>query len=215
MQEQEKINLPENEGDAQCVSGDGISGGAPDEEQCMTLSSAWEFLSFSFRYPGTELIDAIMSGEWAAAANELAEALELDLPEDWDSGLDLSTFGPELANPSFESRADTSAETRQQKEALHRLRAEATRLFIGSPDPAVSPYEGIWRAKDDSVMPLLFVNPHSMDVERFMKSCGIVKPEGVNEPLDHISTECEFMECLCLVRTGQLPEMAALNPPEG
>ncbi|MEI3231974.1 MAG: molecular chaperone TorD family protein [Gordonibacter pamelaeae] len=63
---------------------------------------------------------------------------------------------------------------------------------MGAPEPAVSPYEGVWRAADDGVQALLFVNPHSMEVERFMRACGLGRPEGTNEPLDHVATECEL-----------------------
>ena len=52
---------------------------------------------------------------------------------------------------------------------FHRLRTEATRLFVGAPNPVASPYEGVWRAEDDGVQPLLFVNPHSMDVDANFK----------------------------------------------
>ena len=45
-------------------------------------------------------------------------------------------------------------------------------------------YEGVWAAEADGVQPLLFVNPRSMEVERFMRSCGLGRPEGTNEPLD-------------------------------
>ena len=72
----------------------------------------------------------------------------------------------------------------------------------------VSPYEGVWRAADDGVQALLFVNPHSMEVERFMRSCGLGRPEGTNEPLDHVATECELLEHLALRAAGA-------EPPEG
>ncbi|MVN62794.1 TorD/DmsD family molecular chaperone, partial [Gordonibacter urolithinfaciens] len=85
------------------------------------------------------------------------------------------------------------------------LRPEATRLFVGAPEPAVSPYEGVWRAADDGVQALLFVNPHSMEVERFMRGCGLGRPEGTNEPLDHVATECELMEHLALRAAGAEP----------
>lgn len=83
-------------------------------------------------------------------------------------------------------------------ELKHALRAEATRLFVGAPEPLCSPYEGVWRAADDGVQALLFVNPHSMDVERFCKACGLGRPEGTNEPLDHVATEFELLEYLAL-----------------
>ena len=142
-------------------------------------ATTWELLALSFRYPDEVLAGAVASGEWADAAGEVAGALGLSLPE------------------SFE--ADARAAVGEELEALlHALRAEATHLFVGAPDPVCSPYEGVWRAADDGVQALLFVNPHSMDVERFMKSCGLGRPEGTNEPLDHVSTECELLEHLSL-----------------
>ena len=142
-------------------------------------ATAWELAALSFRYPGPELEGAVASGEWAEAAREIVGALGLALPEGFGAG--------------------ASAEG---------LRPEATRLFVGAPEPAVSPYEGVWRAADDGVQALLFVNPHSMEVERFMRACGLGRPEGTNEPLDHVATECELMEHLALRAAGA-------EPPEG
>ena len=150
-------------------------------------AAAWELAALSFRYPGAELAGAVVSGEWADAAREIAGALGLALPEGLGEGLS-GRSGPE--------------------DALHALRPEATRLFVGAPEPAVSPYEGVWRAADDGVQVLLFVNPHSMEVERFMRSCGLGRPEGTNEPLDHVATECELLEHLALRAAGA-------EPPEG
>ena len=150
-----------------------------DEIDWATRATAWELAALSFRYPGPELEGAVASGEWAEAAREIAGALGLALPEGFGAG--------------------ASAEG---------LRPEATRLFVGAPEPAVSPYEGVWRAADDGVQALLFVNPHSMEVERFMRACGLGRPEGTNEPLDHVATECELMEHLALRAAGA-------EPPEG
>ena len=150
-----------------------------DEIDWAARATAWELAALSFRYPGPELEGAVASGEWAEAAREIAGALGLALPEGFGAG--------------------ASAEG---------LRPEATRLFVGAPEPAVSPYEGVWRAADDGVQALLFVNPHSMEVERFMRACGLGRPEGTNEPLDHVATECELMEHLALRAAGA-------EPPEG
>ena len=150
-----------------------------DEIDWAAKATAWELAALSFRYPGPELEGAVASGEWAEAAREIAGALGLALPEGFGAG--------------------ASAEG---------LRPEATRLFVGAPEPAVSPYEGVWRAADDGVQALLFVNPHSMGVERFMRACGLGRPEGTNEPLDHVATECELMEHLALRAAGA-------EPPEG
>ena len=147
-----------------------------DEIDWAARATAWELAALSFRYPGPELEGAVASGEWAEAAREIAGALGLALPEGFGAG--------------------ASAEG---------LRPEATRLFVGAPEPAVSPYEGVWRAADDGVQALLFVNPHSMEVERFMRECGLGRPEGTNEPLDHVATECELMEHLALRAAGAEP----------
>lgn len=147
-----------------------------DEIDWATRATAWELAALSFRYPGPELEGAVASGEWAEAAREIVGALGLALPEGFGAG--------------------ASAEG---------LRPEATRLFVGAPEPACSPYEGVWHAADDGVQALLFVNPHSMEVERFVRECGLGRPEGTNEPLDHVATECELMEHLALRAAGAEP----------
>lgn len=139
-----------------------------------------ELLALSFRYPDAVLAEAIASGEWGEAAEEIAGALDMRWPMEGAPG------AAEAAQ--FDSPEDT----------LKALRPEATRLFVGSPEPAVSPYEGVWRAKGEGVQALLFVNPHSMEVERFCQSCGLGRPEGTNEPLDHVATELELLEYLAL-----------------
>lgn len=146
-------------------------------------ATTWELLAFSLRYPDRLLAEAVSSGEWADAALEVTGELEMKLPETFEKNARLAK-GNDIDN------------------LLHSLRSEATRLFVGVPDPAVSPYEGVWRAADDGVQALLFVNPHSMEVERFCKQCGLGRPRGTNEPLDHVATECELLEYLALLSTG-------------
>lgn len=150
-------------------------------EDWYVRAAAWELLALSFRYPETGLVEAVASGEWAEAGREIAGALGAGLPGGWGEGL-LPAGAPDGAGPVGDGA----------------LRAEATRLFVGAPEPAASPYEGVWRAGDDGVQALLFVNPHSMAVERFCKACGLGRPEGTNEPLDHVATECELLEHLAL-----------------
>ena len=127
-----------------------------------------ELLALSFRYPEDKVLaEAIASGEWGEAADGIAGALRDRLD---------GRRGSLAARPRLPDPDDI------QKE----LRPEATRLFVGAPEAACSPYEGVWRAKAEGVQPLLFVNPHSMAVERFCKSCGLGRPEGTNEPLDAV-----------------------------
>ena len=144
-----------------------------------------ELLALSFRYPEDKVLaEAIASGEWGEAADEIAGALGID----WTAA----------AAPGAAEAAALPDPDDIQKE----LRPEATRLFVGAPEPACSPYEGVWAAEADGVQPLLFVNPRSMEVERFMRSCGLGRPEGTNEPLDHVATECELLERLALRAAG-------------
>lgn len=185
---------------------------ADDAATWRARAAVWELLALSFRYPDGVLADAVASGEWADAARELAGALSLELPEGFAEGVGKLPHAVESAAEVAASALDTGAGSIEAEGAddaavggvpdsdslLHALRAEATRLFVGAPEPACSPYEGVWRAADDGVQPLLFVNPHSMEVERFCRSCGLGRPEGTNEPLDHAAAECELLEHLSL-----------------
>ena len=83
---------------------------------------------------------------------------------------------------------------------------EATYLFVGAPNPSCSPYEGVWRAEADGVQPLMFVNPRSMEVERYCHACGLGSPDGTNEPLDHVATEFELLEILALRAAGAVEQ---------
>lgn len=141
-------------------------------------ASACELLAFSLRYPTEELSEVVASGEWQDAAEEIAQALGVNLSDDWAEGAAQTDY--------------------------HDMRAEATRLFVGSPTPECSPHEGYWRAQDDGVQPLMFVNPHTMEVERFCHACGLGNPEGVNEPLDALSTEMELLEYLASLAAGMI-----------
>lgn len=148
-----------------------------------------ELLALSFRYPDDRVLtDAVISGEWGEAAAEIAGVLGIEWTEEAAPG------------------AAEAATLDDPDELQHSLRAEATRLFVGAPEPAVSPYEGVWRAKDDGVQALLFVNPHSMAVERFCKACGLGRPEGTNEPLDAAWTELELLEYLALRAAADVAE---------
>lgn len=160
-----------------------------------TRASAWEFLALSFRYPERQLAEIIVSGEWVEAAIEISNALGLALPDNFKK----SMAPYEGVNPDA---------------LLPGLRVEATRLFVGSPEPVVSPYEGVHRAAADGVAALLFVNPHSMDVERFMKSYGVGQAEGKNEPLDYVATECELLEYFAACECNLVNPVAAIALPD-
>ncbi|WP_241156522.1 MULTISPECIES: molecular chaperone [unclassified Adlercreutzia] len=159
-----------------------------------------ELLALSLRYPKDAVLsEKVASGEWHDAADEIAGALALAWSADETAAADGGAAAP--SDPTELQRA---------------LRVEATRLFVGSPEPACSPFEGVWRAADDGVQALLFVNPHSMAVERFCKACGLGRPEGTNEPLDAVATELELLEYLALRAAVDVAEAEgdALGEPE-
>ena len=146
-----------------------------------TRAAMCELLALSFRYPDDKVLaEAIASGEWDEAAVEISEALGLN----WATTTILDTA---------DAAASSNSDSIQKK-----LRFEATRLFIGTPEATCSPYEGVWRARAEGVKPLFFVNPRTMAVERFCRDCGLGRPENTNEPLDAVWTELELLEYLAL-----------------
>jgi TorA maturation chaperone TorD len=158
---------------------------AMDADKLITQAALYEILALAFLYPTDVLVDALTSGEYAEALEEITAALDTQSPEQASAIKELDTY----------TGKDPTA-------VLHELRQEHTRLYIGAPEPLVSPYAGVWQAKRDGVQPLLFVSKESMAVERFMRQCGVGQPEGTNEPLDHIGSELEFLQYLCLVQAG-------------
>lgn len=160
------------------------------------LATLYELLAFSFAYPTKDLAEVLASGEWEEAAQELVTILNL-APAEETPFSELSEY------------KGLGAE-----QALHRLRVEHTRLFIGAPTSLISPYEGVWRAADEGVDALLFVNPHSTEVERTMNSLGVGRPEGTNEPLDHISTEFELLQYLAMIEAGLTEPTSGVEAPE-
>ena len=207
-----KLELVENAGLVQSVALQATEGNNMDIWSLK--ASACELLAFSLRYPTSDVAGAIASGEWAAAAQEIADALGVALPADFAAELAGGVAASDGDTPVCTGRGSAEAQEDVQEDAqvgalLHALRADATRLFVGSPEPAVSPFEGVWRAADDGVDPLLFVNPHSMEVERFCHACGLGRPQGTNEPLDFAPTELELLQYLASLEAG------LVEPAEG
>ena len=204
------------------------------EAEWQVRAAAWELLALSLRYPDEVLAEAIASGEWEAAAAEIAEALGIGEGEEGDaldapaaptpaSAAPAPTIASAAPAPTIASASPAPASAKHRAGAcgtadamngaalparpaspalLRSLRVEATRLFVGAPEPAVSPYEGVARALAEGARPLLFVNPRSMDVERFVRSCGLGRPAGANEPLDHVAAECELLSYLASLAAG-------------
>lgn len=168
------------------------------QEQWINKAALYEVLSLGFLFTSKDLAQALARGEYAEALDEIAGLNGLDTEAVHIARTELTSYTGEDADELF-----------------HELRAEYTYLFIGSPDPGVSPFAGIWYTEEIGVEPLMFVNKESMAVERFMRSCDVGQPEGINEPLDHIGSELEFLQYLCLLRAGVLKPSGIIEFPEG
>jgi TorA maturation chaperone TorD len=166
-------------------------------QERVNQAALYELLAHAFLFTTKELAEALSSGEYADALAEIGAANGLDADV-------LALAADELA-PYKDAEMDG---------LFHEVRTEYTRLFVGAPTPLVSPFAGVWWAHGAGVEPLLFVNKESMAVERFMRSCGIGQPQGTNEPLDHMGSELEFLQYLCLVSVDVLKSSEAVTIPE-
>ena len=183
---------------------DGLPAGGKDER-----TDAVEIVGAD---AGDRAAGASLAGETDGAAGEGADrhAAEASDEANLCADEDAAAAGAQALGEGGAALPGAAKARRQQAVSAMRreLRVEATRLFVGAPEPLVSPYEGVWRAAQDGVHALLMVNPHTMDVERFMHACGLKRPAGTQEPLDHVATECELLEHLAL-------RAAADEPAEG
>ena len=167
---------------------------AASPQQWLNRAALYEILALGLRLPTPELAEALVSGEFADALAEIGTANQLD---DGILGAAVSVL---------DSYRDGSTDA-----LFHKLRTCYTGLLVGAPEPAVSPYAGVWWARAQGVEPLLFVNKRSMDIERFMRNVGIGQAEGRNEPLDHIATMLEFLQYTALVLAGAAEQPAAAS----
>lgn len=83
------------------------------------------------------------------------------------------------------------------EEALHHMRIEYTRLFIGTVHPLVWPYATWWYAKKEGKEPVLYLSKECRSVSKIMHDAGVGNAPGLKEPLDHIGCELEFLQYLC------------------
>lgn len=161
------------------------------DKEMLSRASLYELLAMAFRYPDEALAGAVASGEFADACAEVCAANGIEE----DSSLEIAGALRQYVG-------------KESCEILHDLRREHTRLFIGKGKTLVTPYAGVWKSIKEGKQPLYMVGEESMDIERFMRRCGMGQPEGTNEPLDHISSLLEFLYYLCAVR------VRAVAPPE-
>lgn len=161
----------------------------------MHRATLYELLSLGFLLPSQQLAEALTSGEFAEAADEVLKSLNTS----------------ESLRESATSLLD-SYRGRDTDEVYHEILRDSTRLFVGEREPLITPYAGVQAAKERGQQGLLFVGKESMAIERFMKARGVAKDLQAgqsNDPLDHIGTVCEFLKYLCLVNAQ------AVVPVEG
>ena len=163
-------------------------------QEMKLYASAFELCGISFGYPTEMLAQVMASGEWAEAAKDIAGGL--GIAEDFD----------------LEAEA-TDGKSGDVQDALHRLRAEYTRLFIGAPKSLVPPYESLWIGDQDEET-LLFVNPCALGMEAFAKHCGLKRAEGAaREPFDSVMIEMQLAEYLLACLSEEVdPTAVGIDP---
>ena len=144
------------------------------------LSNMFALLSLAFRNPASQFAELLVSGSFA---HDVAETWRLlALPDDV-----AARFSAAIASACDASCAD---------EALHLLRREHTRLFLGD-RPLVTNSEGPWRKKAEGKQGVaLMVNSYSLEVADFMRSCGVTRRQGYNDCVDYIENEFDFAALL-------------------
>ena len=153
-----------------------------DSDKYNALTATWSFLSLTLRYPDPDLARSLGEGPWSEAALEVA-------------GLMMPILGSDTQDAQRLAAASSAWAAKGAPSRLEDLRVEATRLFV-APDPPIPPYEGVWRSAVDGTESLIAVNPHSLDVARFCKRCGLKPQMPASEPPDHVCVECELLSYL-------------------
>lgn len=160
----------------------------------MYQAAAYELLALAFLPPSRELSDALTLGEFADACEETLKALKCtNVDVAWTTSF-LSEY-----------------EKKESEVVFHELRKEYTYLFVGEREPLVTPFVGIWSAQQRGQKGLYFVGKESIEIEHFMRRCGVaknLKAGHSNDPVDHVGTICEFLKFLCLINAQaiQIPE---------
>lgn len=160
------------------------------------LGIMFKLLAVAWRPPTAgPWIEAVASGMMARDLVEASAALEL-------SPAAIEMF----------SAALSTYEGADVEEALHVIRREETRLFIG-PDPVVENSEGTWLQRAHGVAhPIRMINNHSVAVADFMKERGVVRKGKYNDCIDYLSNEFDF--CGYLADGGTLSVSADIDAAE-
>ncbi len=142
------------------------------------LSNMFSLLSVAFAAPTIDRARLFTEGAFADDVRSTWKALELpDRP--------VETFC--YALDEYRGRGG--------EDVLHEIRREYTRLFML--DRLVENAEGAWRKKQSGATNVFYmINDIAMDVQDFMRFCGVVRPEGYNDSVDLIDNEWQFCSIL-------------------
>ncbi|MCI1479801.1 MAG: molecular chaperone TorD family protein [Eggerthellaceae bacterium] len=160
-------------------------------DERVARAELFELLAHSFAYPDEELAQALSDGSYAQAARQVCA--ETDAAGACAGDID---------------RIDQAYRGVDAQHLLHALRAEYTRIYIGTTSAAVSPYGSWWKAVQAGKEPVLFLSKETRAVEKAMHDAGVGNRPGNKEPLDHIACELDFARYLSFVLAGAAPARA-------
>lgn len=145
-------------------------------------SDLFRLTAAMFRYPTPDFAEALLDGSFAGDCR--AATVALGLPTD--------------VLDALEGALPPSPDTLDAAEVLRELRREHTRLFGIPKKEILYLYESRYMQDEDGSADdyLMFINPCCLDVEKEMRSAGFEAKRTGEEPLDHISTELEFVGLL-------------------
>lgn len=139
------------------------------------LGNMFRLFSVAFQPASTHQAELVTSGMLQSDMRTTWEALELasDAIDRLEEGLSVYRG-------------------RDAGDVMREVRREETRLFLNQ-NPPVANSEGVWRKKAEGYQFVSYmINSYSLEVEEFMRQCGVVKSKGKNEPVDYVHAECEF-----------------------
>ena len=164
------------------------------KEPAMTthLANMFKLFSVAFAGPTAERTELITNGVLAADFKSTWEALEL----------------PQQPLDDF-CALMKDYEGRDNQEALHEIRCDFTRLFML--DRQCENCESVFRKKSEGKIEVFYmVNDMAMAIQDYMQECGVIRPQGYNEPVDRIDNEWEF--CWRLAEGTELLSEQGIDP---
>jgi len=170
-------------------------------QEWMLRATAFELLALMYLTPTKESAEALATGDFSDACDEVLQAMGCDQSERGRVTDPLASYAGQDADKVF-----------------HELRHEHTHLFVGERFPLITPYAGVWAAEQKGQKGLLFVGRESMDIERFMRRCGVAKnleAGQANDPVDHVGTMCEFLKYLCLLNAQAVQAPSGAQVEDG